>query len=179
MTFSLVQQIVPDFDKYRQRDPNLITHCVIHRSGPWPAAYGDPQDAQDLVNIFCHKEEVGKYVGYKMPYTFVLNPHNRVVYQSNYITAVTPHAKSQNKTGIGIAILQDLRNEALTPEAYVTLVKFCAYLRQTTGLDLTVAGHTDLPGATDDPDKECPGKMLDCARLDEDVRLAQRLTYLI
>ena len=176
MTFPLVQQI--ETENLKQRTVNQLIYFVIHRSGPWPKKYGQPKTAQDLRDIFADKS-LG--TNGKMPYSFVYNPDRRIVYQAHYVTTVTPHAKSQNVSGLGIAILRDLRSEALNLQEYSTFVKFLAYLKFSINPKQTfiVKGHTDLPDSTSDPNKECPGQLLDCAQLDYDSTLVKEAIYQI
>jgi hypothetical protein len=166
----LNQQIVPNLHKYLNRSFSSLERIIIHRSGPWPKEYGEHKDAQDVANTFANNN-LG--TGYKMPYSYVLNPDNLSVFRAVPLEKVTPHAGRYNITSVGIAILKDLRNEHIDDEAFVLLAELCNHIRMFTNKDLEIVGHTDLPGASKDLDKVCPGKNLDIHELKIVCKLLQ------
>lgn len=138
---------------YKPRDPKDLTHIVIHRSGPWPPAYGNPVNGAELNDIFANND-LG--TGRKMPYHYVVS-RDGLVTECVPWWLTSPHAKAWNPKSIGVAILQDLRHEEITQAAWRSLIELCCWLRAAVDSDLEIEGHTDLPNSTSDANKVCPG----------------------
>lgn len=166
------RQIVSNVADFRKRDVSDIDTIIIHRSGPWPKQYGNPQTVADLEPIFADKT-LG--TGGKLPYHFLYNPDQDLFYQGIPLDRIGPHAAAWNEQSIGIAVLRDLRHRPLEPLPLMTLVLFTSLLKRwlvdegLPGFHVQVAGHTELKGSTKDLTKECPGRQLDMEYMRKEV----------
>lgn len=98
----------------------------------------------------------GRYTGGCSPYQF-LERTSGVFDQLSEVGETTAHASVWNIKALGIAVVGDFRKHQPTPAQMDALIPFSA-LWISYGLDLY--GHTEAPGASSDPGKECPGDML-------------------
>lgn len=177
--YKLISQIqavkdLPGFVPNSSRKVADLKRIVVHRLGPVISGRS-MTDAVSVGAEFVRTEKytAGSYTGAKQPYHFIFKPDTKIVYQALPLTANALHAGKYNRKSIGVAILQDLRWHPLHPEAEETLSWLLAHLCKTvhiiTGTMPTVKGHTELPGASSDPQKQCPGKLLDMHRTRQKV----------
>lgn len=154
--FSLTRQWVPRLASYPEREIDDCTTIIMHRSGPWKPPYDVPTDGEDVAVLF-QENDFG--TARKMPYQYVVGPHG--VYECVPWWRISPHAAEWNDASIGVAILADLRREAPSETMYDDIIGLVQWLETCVDAPLDVCGHTDLPGATSDPTKICPGDKLD------------------
>ncbi|RMG10979.1 MAG: N-acetylmuramoyl-L-alanine amidase [Deltaproteobacteria bacterium] len=165
---------------------------AIHRFG-WPSgAWVYPEDptAVKAEGMPWRPELVGRrfsdtpegmaefyrvVMAWAPPAPYALYVHRGVLYQLAPLTWVTPHAKAWNERAVALAVAGDFRRAPIPPEDWRALVSGTAAVCQAFGWDPEerfgeaklprIAGHTELPGGTADPEKSCPGAGLDLPRL--------------
>lgn len=93
----------------------------------------------------------------KRPYTFLVEPDGTVV-QCAPLGKVTPHARSWNRRGVGIAAIGDFRRSTPPDVQWYSTAVLVATLKAHYGF-VSVMGHDEAPGSTSDPNKQCPGPM--------------------
>lgn len=157
-----------DDGKLRPRDISKLQKIIVHRI---EEELG--HDAPSLAKAFkdTTKFAAGSYTGGEMPYTFVLCT-NGVWEQALALGDIGPHAMRYNAEGVGLAIIGDFRHQIPTAVQWVALVEFCVMLVGWRGqpVERCLFGHDELPGASSDPNKECPGKHIDMNELRNEVR---------
>ena len=160
-----------DDGKARPRDIGRIRKVIIHRL---EEALG--QDAPTLAKAFrdTSKFAAGSYTGGEMPYSFVLTKSG-VWEQALALGDVGPHAMRYNAEGVGLAVIGDFRHETPTAVQWIALVEFCCQLVNWIGLPVNecLFGHDELPGASKDQEKECPGRYIDMRELRSEVNLTR------
>lgn len=178
---------------YKRVKKNLANQCrfVVHRidfseddggNGYWrdvkpvPCAF---LTGETVIQRFADKRRVkplekdwrdrpGRYTSGKTPYTF-LGKWNGGADQLLPLSEYGPHAMRWSWSGVAYAVAGDFRYEKDEPtkEQWADLVEtaaiFCAWFQQPPTECLF--GHTELPGGSTNPDKECPGPNLDMHRL--------------
>lgn len=158
-----------DDGKFRPRDINRLRKVIVHRI---EEELGE--DAPALAKAFkdTTKFAAGSYTGGEMPYSFVLCK-NGVWEQALQLGDVGPHAMRYNADGVGLAVIGDFRHQTPTAVQWIALVEFCTMLVGWMGVPVEqcLFGHDELEGATKDPNKECPGKLIDMNELRNEVRL--------
>lgn len=175
------------------RDLKSIEVIMLHRI--WfddidLSAYLRPSD---IIQRFEEDPEMFKYTGGKTPYTFLVDKKG-VIYQCLEIRDIAPHARRWNVPAISIGIIGDLRKRSPTNQQYSNLVGFCALLCPFLDIDPlsevdleasvrlgpgqygrgykkapALGGHTEYPGSSSDPNKECPGANLNLQQFRVDV----------
>jgi N-acetyl-anhydromuramyl-L-alanine amidase AmpD len=97
-----------------------------------------------------------------MAYTFVVTETGRIQ-QARPVTALTPHSKGYNRTTLGIAAIGDFRTRSPDRNQWDATAQLCAFLCiYLLHIDRkNIKGHTERPGASDDPGKVCPGSLWD------------------
>jgi len=92
-------------------------------------------------------------------------------------SALVWHALHHSTYMLSIAVYGDFhpadksRNSKPTTAQLISLVKLCTSLWEKYGA-LPIYGHTDLPNASTDPSKVCPGRNLDVASIAKQVFLS-------
>lgn len=137
-----------------------IKFLIIHRIEINHADYSP--DASG-VTCFFETGPGGEYTGGKMPYHYVIDQAGETI-QCVEHSVSTPHARSYNPKSIGIAVYGDFRKEPPTHAQLFALVKLLTTLADCYP-HARIAGHTELPNASSDPNKECPGKYLPVGRI--------------
>jgi N-acetyl-anhydromuramyl-L-alanine amidase AmpD len=146
------------------RERAKTTHIIVHRIEPelgenTPALAKAFQDGREF--------QAGYYTGKQFPYHFVIWRDGQID-QSLAILDTGPSAVAWNKRSISIATVGHFhKGEEPTPPQWQSLVNLCALLAWWTKV-YVLAGHTELPHATLDPFKSCPGSGLSM----EDLRSA-------
>lgn len=137
-----------------------ITHIIVHRIGKKLGP-----SVPDIVKSFADTSEfaAGSYTGGKMPYTFILDEEGGV-WQTLEVGDVGWHAKRWSKPGVGIACVGDFRKYEPTFQQSYSLSQLCTLLGYWLS-DFQLVGHTELPEASSDPEKKCPGHLLDMDEL--------------
>lgn len=101
--------------------------------------------------------EAAQVTNRKMPYTFCVEPDGDIV-QCTPLGKVTPHARSWNQRGIGIAALGDFRRSTPPDVQWYATAVLVATLKAHYGF-VSVMGHDEAPGSTSDASKQCPGAL--------------------
>lgn len=143
-----------------QRDVSRIKRIIVHRAG----GPGWPGSTEDLVRELCPH-----WPGQSTPYWAFVEPSGRVAVVTN-LKDKGSHAASYNTSSLGVAVIGDFRKN--TPSeaqrrALLRLLQWCCERFSFRAKD--VYGHTELPGSTRTPGKECPGWMLDMNALRLDL----------
>lgn len=134
------------------------TRLIIHR-----CEVG--QTAAEISKAFTTDPELKPYTGSEMPYTFVIR-RDGTIEQALPLSEYGPHARRWSIEGIGVACVGDFRKERPTPQQWDSLVELCVAFIPWLG-DGSIFGHTELRDASHDPNKVCPGKLLDLNALRE------------
>lgn len=140
--------------KHGQRTLKQIQYLVVHRTLDG--------SINDLIRAFkdTTKFAAGWYTGGKFPYHFIID-RNAALHQMLPLTRIGPAAKATlNLAGIHVAVQGDFRKERPTEDQLYTLRDVCIDLLEAMPA-LQLGGHTEFAGASDDPNKQCPGKHLD------------------
>lgn len=139
-----------------------LTHLVLHKTGvsvrelPWlPDPLADKDcNAFELARRF---RRPNKYTGGLVPYHVLVDVDGRAE-QMLPLSMQGAHAVKRNAVALGIAYL----GENPTQSQIVTMFALATVLVPINA-GLEVVGHTELPGASRDPRKVCPGSKLDLA----------------
>ena len=100
-----------------------------------------------------------------MPYTFIIRTDGSID-QCLGLKDIGPHAKRWNTQSVSIAVIGDFTRHSPTDEQWLSLIELCIELNS---YGLTIHGHTELPGSSSDPAKQCPGPLLDLDQLRAEV----------
>ncbi len=146
-----------DDGKHRTRTPLLdIDTIAVHRIGK---SIGE--DAITICRRFIDDPEVAKYTGGEVPYGWIIGADpTETIWQCLPISEVGAHARRWNKQAIGVACIGDFRKHVMPSHQYAQLIKLLACLQFGFPRDLKIKGHDELPGASADPRKKCPGDLL-------------------
>ena len=152
-------------DKQR-RERNLweITGITVHRLG-WSVG----RSAEQVSGAFQNTEEhaAGSYTGGEIPYTFLIN--NDSIEQLLEMGEIGPHARRWSSPTMGIACRGDFRQQKPGLNQWALARDLCAMLSVFIGKDAKLRGHTELPGGSSDPYKQCPGQGWDMEKFRADV----------
>ena len=83
------------------------------------------------------------------------------------MTDTGPHARKWNSSSVSVACIGDFTKHAPTNEQECALIDLLTALA---GYGLTIHGHTELPGSSSDPKKQCPGPHLDLNAVRNEVK---------
>tara|TARA_R100000234_G_scaffold37634_1_gene22268 strand:+ start:1762 stop:2322 length:561 start_codon:yes stop_codon:yes gene_type:complete len=159
-----VEDVIAQCDdgKPRRRDFESVTKLIVHRIG---GELG--KDAIEIAKSFqdTRRFKAGAYTDGNMPYHFIITRHGRVQ-QALTLGDHAPHAKRFNSTGLAVALIGDFRVYPPSFEQYEALKRFAGFWRL---YGLEVHGHTELHGASSDPNKACPGHLLNMQKLRADA----------
>lgn len=156
-----------DDGKHRTREPLTdIDTVAVHRIGK---SLGE--DAVTICRRFIDDPEVAKYTGGEVPYAFIIGADaGSTIWQCLPISEVGAHARRWNKQAIGVACIGDFRKHVMPSHQYAQLIKLLACLQFGFPRDLKIKGHDELPSASSDPNKKCPGDKLSMERVRSAVR---------
>lgn len=112
------------------------------------------------------RDRPGSYTGGRGPYPLLIRTDG-VIDQTAELFEVTPHARAWSWRAIGVAVVGDFRNHKPTEAQWNTSVRLAALL---IAWGTNQSGHTELPGASSDPSKECPGKLFPMGLLREQAQ---------
>lgn len=148
---------------YGRRNLLAIQGVMVHRVGKDLRTGADLGDtAEEICRAFT-SDPVGKWTGYKVPYTFIIDAQGRVA-QCLPLDLVGPHARALSGKYVGVAYIGDFREHEPSPAQWANGLVITRVLLGALGLGVNSAvGHTDpemvARGSTGDPAKECPGKL--------------------
>ena len=166
----------------RPRPLHKIDHLIVHRFGPGI----HDRIVRDAEAVGAEFRRMGKYdagpaTGGRMGYNLVYNPHTPgVAFQGLRLGEAGAHTatpkgavRGYNTRSIGLAILRDMRHDALDEEQFEDVVALCGdihyYFAKVCGSVLVISGHDEIPGGSKDPNKACPGKLLVMDKLRQGV----------
>jgi hypothetical protein len=175
---------------HRRRDAHAIKRIAVHRCGVdlvWSNLIG--YDAITICDAFADRDPhwvdtVAKATRCEIPYTLMLggnlgpDEYDGVIWQTLPMLEIGAHARRWNHVAIGVAVIADPRVRPLSDKQHANLVELLSDLTQAFKIDPLaidddgspfLAGHTELPGASKDPNKQCPGKYLPMANLRQQV----------
>jgi len=114
--------------------------------------------AEDVAAFLAANPE---YTGGRMGYHFVIRDDGEVE-QALQLDKVAVHAGRYNGESVGIVVVGDFRFNPPTGPQMDALVELCVSLCRELHIapQSGIFGHTELPGASSDPYKVCPGKLL-------------------
>ena len=141
-----------DDGKPRSRKFEHVDKLIIHRIG-------------DTLGETGVEIAAGSYTGGNMPYHFVIRKTG-VIDQCLTLGDNAPHARRWNASGLAVAVVGDFRVHEPTLAQREALKAFCG-LWLLYGLE--VVGHDELPGASKDKNKQCPGHKLEMNQLRHDA----------
>lgn len=147
--------------RHPERTENLLARLVVHRCsfaespGVLRLADGD-LTALQLAARFQVQDEYapGWYTKGALPYTFLVLTNGEVD-QMLPVSAVSAHALRWNVPGVGMAVAGDFRSNKAPPEQWGAAMELAAYWAR---YGLAIFGHDELPFASSDMKKECPGR---------------------
>lgn len=125
-------------------------------------------DAASIARTYREHPQARAVTAGQMPYTFVVTRGARVE-QALPLHEHGPHARAWSDSSIGIGCIGDFRTEAIGMDQFNALVRLCAHLCRWLGA-VEVFGHDEMPGASRDAGKECPGRYINMASLREQIR---------
>lgn len=138
---------------HRKRRKDAWLGEVIHR-----IRVPGHNDAASIARFDRQQPKLGK-----MAYAVIIHAGG-LIEQALPFDRISPHAVGYNGTRVSIGCIGDFRTEAM-PDAQrgslVAVLAWCTAQHRWANFD----GHTALDGASDDPDKVCPGDMLIIAAL--------------
>lgn len=114
--------------------------------------------------------KAGSYTNGEMPYTFVVCEDGSID-QAIALSDAGPHARKWNVAAVGVAVIGDFRYDPPKAAQWVNLVELSVELLRWLGLaNHGLYGHDELPDASSDPTKKCPGSHLDMTSLRLEVQ---------
>ena len=140
--------------KHGRRKISDVEYLVVHRT--------IGASVEDSIAEFRNVEQfaAGFYTGGLYPYHFFVQPGQ--VYQCLPLTVNAPAALSTlNRRGIHIALLGDFRKTAPISLHIMQLKQLLTTLTNCFNGKTQIIGHTEQSTASKDPNKICPGKLLD------------------
>jgi hypothetical protein len=159
----------------RTRSENLLTRVALHRCSfadsalPIYCADGD-LDGLALAARFAvtDKYAPGWYTKGTLPYTFLVRAAGDID-QLLPVSAVSAHALRWNVPAIGIAIVGDFRKKEMPEVQRNSLLEFVGLWAR---YGLSVFGHDELPFASSDINKRCPGGRFSLEKFRRELRTA-------
>ncbi len=106
--------------KAPNRNPEKISHVIIHRHGDNVHGWGELNNAQDVAKLHGMHPDLRRVTG-RMAYDFVI-AKDGAMQQALPVNAYGAHAMQYNRTAIGIAVLGDFRKEPPTPAQWRSLL---------------------------------------------------------
>lgn len=184
-----------DDGKPATRDMSLLDTIAVHRCGKDLKFNVDSgSTAEEVCAHFTGKDnkfpEMAKATGGEVPYSFMIGGNlgapeaDGVIWQCLPLSDIGRHAARWNVRAVGVAVIADPRVRPCSDAQYASLVDLltllCLAIKQGPSC---IKGHMELPGASSDPTKVCPGPLLpldvlraDVAKANADV--AQQLAVL-
>ena len=155
------------------RTAHLLSRVALHRctfansEAPFYCA-DDSLDAIGLAARFAVTDRYapGFYTKGTIPFTLLIKRNGRIE-QLLPITAVASHALRWNVPAIGIALVGNMKEKPPTKAMWDAAVSLCAMWR---GYGLRMYGHDELPFASSDTTKRCPGAFFVMSNFRREVR---------
>jgi len=138
-----------------------MKYIVIHRVSL--ANYDKDQNPDPISDELLNAKEVALRFKNKALGTLGYTPYHILIKQNGTIEQMLPlsvrgaHSKGYNWCSWAVAVVGNTDQNEIKDAQYHPLVLVCKYLSRP---GLEIVGHTDLPGASADPNKKCPGRFL-------------------
>ncbi len=162
-----------------ERDWEKCQGIMVHRVGVDLKSGGFiGHDAETICDAFTGgMPEVAKYTGGENAYTLFVGGDtgpaelDGLIWQALPLSEVGFHGRRWSVPYIGIACIGDFRVQPPSATQLNNLVDLCAALCAAFLWDpyKQIVGHDEVKGASSDPNKECPGKLLAMNPLRDDV----------
>lgn len=151
-----------DDGRHRERNLDAIKRIAIHRVGvDKKLGLSLGKNGLEVAKQFLHNPEVAKYTGGENPYTFIVDPDG-TIWQCLPVDEVGAHARRWNVPALGVAFYGDFRVDSPTDAQFARGLSLVRHLIGALGLEpWVVEAHTELPGSSSAPGKECPGEKFD------------------
>ena len=125
--------------------------------------------------------EVAKATGGEVPYGFMIGgnlglpEYDGVIWQCLPLSEKGSHARRFNSIAVGVAVIADPRVRPCSEAQMQSLIDLLVLLSMNIKLEPAdcIRGHMELPRASSDPNKLCPGPLLPMDVLREDVTQAR------
>ena len=145
--------------KSRELERKRLRYVIVHRISLEAVHIEDDElDAGLLCRAFADVGELAAVTGGQPPYHFLVRTNGQAE-QCLPISARGAHCKGYNAESIAVAVVGDFTKRPPSSHQYQAVVRLCAAL-SVINRGLIIAGHTDLPGGSSDPDKVCPGELI-------------------
>lgn len=168
--------------KGASRDWEAIEGAMVHRVGVdlktgGEIGYDGETIARAFIGAIPKFEAVAKVTGHQNAYTILiggnlgLEEFDGVVWQALALDEVGYHGRRFSAPFIGIACIGDFRVSLPSKLQRNSLVDILVELCGAFGWDpyKKIKGHDEVPYASKDPNKECPGSLLAMNPLRDDV----------
>ena len=167
----------------RPRDLASIDRLIIHRidfsqdeDGAYPdivPIFVDDLDGYKVAQRFMDGRPFrpGAYTGREVPYSLLCRTDGSWD-QLLTLDDISPHAKRWNATGLALSFAGDFRRHEPTAAQWQSGIEMARCLMTWLGKTDEIFGHTELPGATNDAEKKCPGGYFPMAKFRGDVAMA-------
>ncbi len=146
-----------------RRDIRRIHTLVLHRTD---LSRNTPHNPHPISDLMLTGPELAKRFRVRGLGTGGLTPYHFLVLVDGAVQQLLPlsvvgsHARDYNYASIAVAVVgAKLETQPPLHVQSDSLVRLVAVLRGING-GLDVVGHTDLPGASEDPKKKCPGPFI-------------------
>ncbi len=116
---------------------------------------------------------LGAVTGYRPPYHLAVFPDGHIE-QMLPLAVKGAHAKNYNWRSWGLAVIGDFRKSPPTDAQVKSLIELCRVLAIAKDGGCEIAGHTELPGSSGDPDKVCPGPHMPLGRVRSEALICDR-----
>ncbi len=153
----------------RARSREQIEGIIVHRIevSQEDSSFGD--SPREVERFFVEHPIGKKATGGDMPYPLIIEADGKIT-QTLPFNLIAPHAVAANPSTIGLALIGDFREQAPSGPQMKSLLQTCIQLVMAIGIPTEklsehLRGHDEIPGASRDPDKECPGRILDMTDL--------------
>lgn len=158
----------------RVRDTDNIKRIVVHKFGP-------EVDGEAITDVSVARKafarrgmwRAGSYTAGKMAYHFLYDFNTGTIYQALPLDRVGVHAIGFNWDSVGVALIASRGESQVCSPDWQSFYDFLAQLRvgimHDNGNFVHIHGHMELPGASRDPFKDCPGHGINLRQLRQTV----------
>ncbi len=146
------------------RDLSKVKYLIVHRIGVG-------ENGLEVAKWFESHSEAG--TGRRMPYHYIVS-RSGCTQQCLPLSDRGAHAVRYNSASVGVACIGDFRKQNPTPEQNKSLIRLLTELKRRFPTT-TIARHDELPGASTDPFKVCPGPLLKLDHIKQQVGILECL----
>lgn len=155
-----------DFGSPKSRPLYDIDTIVLHRISV-AHVHGFDDSPMGIARFFEEHPEGIAACGGSPPYHFLIDAKG-IIHQALRLLEVANGAKGFNRRGIQIALIGNFTKAPPSKEQLAAAEQLCAALAL---FSLEVMGHTEKPGTSTDPNKDCPGRFIDLPKFRAMVKL--------